>query len=222
MYLILETIEDNNWGDENDDEILLLASQACEEAYGNNHISQLPDYSMCMQPGSTSTQLNPQPSTSKIEFTFKKPSFNQPSAVSTHLKEKCNRISSPLPGITSKIISKTNEYNNSSNYSSYNDRVLQSHDAEYISQQLLLLQEENSKLRSENGKLLDKCVTKEGEASILRTQLKSCQSAVDNARLEKIKAQEKVQMEYDEKLGVARSQIHDLKTQLDFKVNVFT
>ncbi|CAB3242211.1 unnamed protein product [Arctia plantaginis] len=209
--------EDNNWGDENDDEILLLASQACEEAYGNNDISHLPDYSMCMHPGSTSTQLNPQPSTSKSEFTFKKPSFNSPLAVSTHLKEKCNRISSPLPGITSKVISKTNEYNNSSKYCSYNDRVLQSHDTDYISKQLLQLQEENSKLKSENGKLLDKCVTKEGEASILRTQLKSCQSAVDNARLEKIKAQEKVQIEYNEKLTAANSQIHDLKTQLDFK-----
>lgn len=84
--------------------------------------------------------------------------------------------------------------------------------------QLLQLQEENNKLKSENGKLLEKCVTKEGECSILRTQLKSCQINVDNARMERIKAQEKVQLEWTEKLKAANSQMHDLRTQLDFKV----
>lgn len=209
---------DDKWGDDNDDEILLLASQACEEAYSNNDISQLPDYSMCMQPASTSTQINPQPSTSKTEFTFKKPSFNPPSAISTHLKEKCNRISSPLPGISSKVISKTNGSVNVTDDLIFNDKVFKSQDANIVYKQLLQLQEENAKLKSENGKLLEKCVTKEGETSILRTQLKSCQTAVDNARLEKIKAQEKVQMEWNEKLTAANNQMHDLRTQLDFKV----
>ncbi|XP_075982069.1 mutagen-sensitive 304 [Anticarsia gemmatalis] len=214
-----ESKDNDNWGDDNDDEILLLASQACEEAYTNNDISQLPDYSLCMQPPSTSTQLNPQPSTSKTEFTFKKPSFNPPSAVSTHLKEKCNRISSPLPGISSKVISKTNSHVSSTNdYDGiFNDKVFKGQDSDYIYKQLLQLQEENNKLKSENGKLLEKCVTKEGEVSILRTQLKSCQSAVDNARLERIKAQEKVQMEWNDKLSAANNQMHDLRTQLDFK-----
>lgn len=213
------TNNDDNWGDDNDDEILLLASQACEEAYNAYDISQLPDYSMCMQPGSTSTQLSlqPGPSTSKAEFTFKKPSFNQPTAISTHLKEKCNRISSPLPGISSKVIPKTNGQVNMSDDLIFSDKVFKSHDSDQVYRQLLQMQEENAKLKSENGKLLEKCVTKEGEASILRTQLKSCQAAVDNARLEKIKAQEKVQMEWNEKLTAANKQMHDLRTQLDFK-----
>lgn len=102
----------------------------------------------------------------------------------------------------------------------YNDKVYKGKDSDHIYRQLLQIQEENAKLKSENGKLLDKCVTKEGEASILRTQLKSCQVAVDNARLEKIKAQEKVQMEWTEKLSVVSGQMHDLRTQLDFKVKV--
>ncbi|XP_022823745.1 uncharacterized protein LOC111354497 isoform X1 [Spodoptera litura] len=213
------TNNDDNWGDDNDDEILLLASQACEEAYNSNDISQLPDYSMCMQPGSTSTQLSlqPTPSTSKTEFSFKKPSFNQPSAISTLLKEKCSRISSPLPGISSKVIPKTNGQVNMSDELIFSDKVFKSHDSDQVYRQLLQMQEENAKLKSENGKLLEKCVTKEGEASILRTQLKSCQAAVDNARLEKIKAQEKVQMEWNEKLTAANKQMHDLRTQLDFK-----
>uniref|UniRef100_A0A2A4J6V8 Uncharacterized protein n=1 Tax=Heliothis virescens TaxID=7102 RepID=A0A2A4J6V8_HELVI len=214
-----ESNDDDNWGDDNDDEILLLASQACEQAYNSNDTSQLPDYSICMNPGSTSTQLSfePVPSTSKTEFTFKKPSFNSPSAISTHLKEKCNRISSPLPGISSKILPKTNGQVNLSDDLIFSDKVFKSHDSDQVYRQLLQMQEENAKLKSENGKLLEKCVTKEGEASILRTQLKSCQVAVDNARLEKIKAQEKVQMEWTEKLSAANNQMRDLRTQLDFK-----
>lgn len=208
--------ENDNWGDDNDDEILLMVSQACEEAYNNNDNSQLPNYSICMQPGTTSTQLNPQPSTSKTNSTFKKPSFNSPIAVSTHLRETFTRISSPLPRITSKVTSKTNGVV-ALNEDLFNDKVFKSQDAEYVYKQLLQLQEENTKLKSENGKLLEKCVTKEGEASILRTQLKSCQTAIDNVRLDKIKAQEKVQMEMNEKLVVSNNQIHDLKTQLDFK-----
>lgn len=102
----------------------------------------------------------------------------------------------------------------------FNDKVFKSQDSDHVYRQLLQLQEDNAKLKSENGKLLEKCVTKEGEASILRTQLKSCQTAVDNARLEKIKAQEKVQMEWTEKLSAVNNQMHDLRTQLDFKVTM--
>lgn len=57
-----------------------------------------------------------------------------------------------------------------------------------------------------------------GEASILRSQLKTSQIAVDNARLDKMKAQERVQMEWSDKLTAANKQMHDLRTQLDFKV----
>ncbi|XP_073954263.1 mutagen-sensitive 304 [Choristoneura fumiferana] len=204
----------DNWGDDIEDEMLLQASQACEQAFHNN--STLPDFSLCMQPGATSTQMFPQPSTSKAEFHFKKPSINSPQLTSTHLKDKCTRISSPLPGMSARItqVTDTMKFNDDL---IYNDKVYKGQDSDHIYRQLLQMQEENAKLKSENGKLLDKCVTKEGEASILRTQLKTCQVAVDNARLEKIKAQEKVQMEWTEKLSIVSGQMHDLRTQLDFK-----
>ncbi|KAJ2945095.1 hypothetical protein O0L34_g9151 [Tuta absoluta] len=208
--------DQNNWGDDNDDEILLLASQACEDAY--NDMSSLPDYSMCMQPVSTSTQMfDPGPSTSKSTFSFKKPSGIPPSAISSNLKEKCNRISSPLPGMSSKVLPKRTDHVDLTDDFVFNDKIFKGTDSDMVYKQLLQLQEENTKLKSENGKLLEKCVTKEGEASILRTQLKSSQIAVDNARMEKIKAQEKVQMEWTEKLNATNSQIHELRTQLDFK-----
>ncbi|XP_063537642.1 uncharacterized protein LOC134747023 [Cydia strobilella] len=203
----------DNWGDDNDDEMLLMASQACEQAYGNN--TTLPDFSLCMQPGATSTQMFAEPGPSK-EITFKKPTVNSPHLTSIYLKDKCTRISSPLPGMSSKVISngETMKYNDDL---IYNDKVYKGQDPDHVYRQLLQLQEENAKLKSENGKLMDKCVTKEGEASILRTQLKSCQVSVDNARMEKIKAQEKVQMEWTEKLAAVNGQMHDLRTQLDFK-----
>lgn len=176
---------------------------------------------MFTQPESTSTQLNPLPSTSKTDFTFKKPNAYPSSVISTHLKEKCNRISSPLPGIASNMIPNTNGHNElSDNDFIFSDQVFKDQDSDHTYQQLLQLQEENAKLKSENGKLLEKCVMKEGESSILRTQLKSCQVSVDNARLEKIKAQEKVQMEWTDKLTTANNQMCDLRNQLDFKVKL--
>ncbi|CAG4994284.1 unnamed protein product [Parnassius apollo] len=206
--------DQDNWGDDNDDEILLLASQACEQAYSGN-TSTLPDYSICMQPSSTSTQIfEPTSSTSKTTFTFKKPTADALSTVSTKLRDKCELISSPLPGM-SKVIQKTNPDSLAEDMI-FNDKIYQS-DADYVYRQLLQLREENSKLKSENGKLLEKYVTKEGEVSILRTQLKTSQMAADNARLEKIKVQEKVQMEWTDKLAAVNNQLQDLRTQLDFK-----
>lgn len=101
-----------------------------------------------------------------------------------------------------------------------NDKIYEKQDSETIYKQLLQLQEENVKLKSENGKLIEKCVTKEGEASILRTQLKSIQVAADSARLEKMNVQEKLQMEWTEKINAINNQMHDLRTQLDFKVRI--
>lgn len=155
-----ESNQGDTWGDENDDEILLLASQACEQAY-NKDTSLLPDYSLCMQPGTTSTQYDPGPSTSKASFMFKKPSAIPSNIVSTNLKDKCSRISSPLPGISSKVTTKVNEINLSDELI-FNDKVYKG-DADYVYKQLLQFQEENAKLKSENGKLLEKCVTKEGK-----------------------------------------------------------
>ncbi|KPJ01375.1 hypothetical protein RR46_03147 [Papilio xuthus] len=218
---------EDNWGDEVDDEILLLASQACEQAYTDVD-SSLPDYSICMKPSSTSTQnFDPGPSTSTNSDPFKKPinnplnftsepfkkPHNTPNFNSPSIKNKCNLISSPLPNI-SRSVQNTNS--NVIEDMIFNDKVHKG-DTDYVYRQLLQLQEENSKLKSENGKLLEKCMTKEGEVSILRTHLKTSQAAADNARLEKIKVQERVQMEWTDKLAVANNQLQDLKTQLDFK-----
>lgn len=168
-----------------------------------------------MKPPATSTQYfpEPQPSTSKTNFEFKIPTNN------SNVISKCDRISSPLHGISSKVHPNAMKVDFIDDDYIAKDKIYKEQDSENIYKQLLQLQEENSKLKSENGKLLEKCVTKEGEVSILRTQLKSCQVAVDNVRLEKVRAQEKVQMDYTEKISTAKSELHNLRTQLDFKVN---
>ncbi|KAJ0172822.1 hypothetical protein K1T71_011961 [Dendrolimus kikuchii] len=204
--------EEDNWGNDDDDEILLLASQACEDA---QIIGSLPDYSLCMQPQSTSTQYNQPGPSGSTEFNFKKPTATTSSLISTNLKEKCNRISSPLPGITSKLVQNNHHIDLSDDFI-FNDKIFKQ-DTDSLCRQLLQLKEENAKLKSENGKLMDKCVTKEGEASILRSQLRSSQVAVDNARLETIKARERIQTEYMEKEDKVNRVINDLKTELDFK-----
>lgn len=166
-----------------------------------------------MKPTSTSTQnFDPGPSTSFNPDPFKKPhTYN---FTSQSIKNKCNFISSPLPSI-SKTLQNTNQ--NVTEDVIFNDKVHKG-DTDFVYKQLLQLKEENSKLKSENGKLLEKCVTKEGEVSILRTHLKTSQVAADNARLEKIRVQERVQMEWTDKLAAANNQLQDLRTQLDFKV----
>lgn len=162
----------------------------------------------------TSTQ-RAQPSPKSSIFSFKRPSTSFSNTVSTHLKDKCERISSPLRGISTNI--QTENIDLTGNY--YNEPVLNTKDSDNVYKQLLQLKEENAKLKSENGKLLEKCVTKEGESAILRTQLKTCQVAVDNARLEKIRAQEQVQQQWSVKLNTANTELNDLQTQLDFKVS---
>lgn len=166
-----------------------------------------------MKPTSTSTQnFDPGPSTSFNPDPFKKPHIYN--FTSQSIKNKCNFISSPLPSI-SKTLQNTNQ--NVTEDVIFNDKVHKG-DTDFVYKQLLQLKEENSKLKSENGKLLEKCVTKEGEVSILRTHLKTSQVAADNARLEKIRVQERVQMEWTDKLAAANNQLQDLRTQLDFKV----
>ncbi|XP_050672877.1 uncharacterized protein LOC126970801 isoform X2 [Leptidea sinapis] len=205
----------DTWGDDNDDEILLLASQVCEQAYNDKNTSFLPDYSLCMNPVTTSTQYEPVPSTSKAPGVFKRPNKTPLSMVSTKLRDRCEKMSLPLSGITSKINSMENVH--LSDDLIVNDKIFKGQDGDNMYKQYLKLQEENTKLKSENGKLLEKCVTKEGEASILRTQLKSCQTAVDNVRLEKIKAQENAKAEWMDKIKAASNEINNLKSQLDFK-----
>ncbi|CAG9571541.1 unnamed protein product [Danaus chrysippus] len=186
-----------------------------ENVMSNSFCSELPNYSICMNPSSTSTQKQTEPSTSRNCFQFKKPSSNQVfNSVSTKLNDKCEKISSPLRAMSK--VCKTDNVNISEDLI-FNNVISKGQDSDQVYRQLLQLKEENEKLKSENGKLLEKCVTKEGEASILRTQLKTCQIAVDNARMEKTKAQEKVQMDWSEKLSAANKQLGELRTQLDFK-----
>lgn len=160
IIIISASSHSDTWGDENDDELLLLASQACEEVYNENNVSALPDYTFCMQPGSTSTQFDPVPSTSKAPFTFKKPIASPYST--TNLKNNCERISSPLPGLTSEI----NKDHVKVSDCIINDMIFKGSDFDQFYKQLLQLQEENAKLKSENGKLLEKCVTKQGKLKI--------------------------------------------------------
>ncbi|XP_032522890.2 uncharacterized protein LOC116774304 [Danaus plexippus] len=186
-----------------------------ENVISDDFCSELPNYSLCMDPSSTSTQKQIEPSTSRNCFQFKKPTSNQVfNSVSTKLNDKCEKISSPLRAMSK--VCKTDNVNTSEDLI-FNNVICKGQDSDQVYRQLLQLKEENEKLKLENGKLLEKCVTKEGEASILRTQLKTCQIAVDNARMEKIKAQEKVQMDWSEKLSAANKQLGELRTQLDFK-----
>lgn len=203
--------EEDKWGNDDDDEILLLASQACEDA---EIINSLPDYSLCMQPASTSTQYDePGPSKSN-ECTFKKPTTISSGILSTNLKEKCSRISSPLPGISSKLVQNNHQIDLSNDF---NDKIIKQ-DTDTLCQQLLELRKENAKLKSEYDELMDKIVMKEGEASILRVHLRNSQAAVDNARLETIRAREKLQCEYTEREAKINRVINELKAEIDLKV----
>ncbi|XP_072945437.1 uncharacterized protein [Epargyreus clarus] len=199
----------NDWAYDIDDEILLQLSQACDQ---NSNSSILPEYSQFRPPVVTSTQQATSSSPKSGAFSFKRPSTSSSNIVSTHLKDKCQRISSPLRGISTNIqnelIDLTGDY--------FNEPVLNK-DTDDVYRQLFTLKEENAKLKSENGKLLEKCVTKEGESSILRAQLKTYQVAVDSARLEKIRTQEQAQMQWSAKLDSVNNKLHELRTELDFK-----
>lgn len=96
--------------------------------------------------------------------------------VTTKLKDKCERISSPLPGM-SKVCN-ANGINVSDDIIINENKSKQ--DSDHIYRQLLKLQEENAKLKLENGQLLEKCVTKEGK--ILLDKILQKQEVTSNSK----------------------------------------
>lgn len=179
----------------------------------------MPDYNICLPPGLTSTPFFEEPKQgTSSDFIFKKPVRSPSNAVlSTALKDKCNSIAPPLHGL---------DYNGTTTVNNghfkddliINDKVCK--DSGLVYTKIMEFRDENAKLRAENAKLLEKCVTNDGEVSILRTQLKNNQAAADNARMEKVRAQERIEMDYTQKLTASKNECQNLRTQLDFKVKI--
>lgn len=80
------------------------------------------------------------------------------------------------------------------------------------------MQEENKKYQVQQNELSENNIVKNGEISILRAQLKSCQVEIANAKMEKVKNFEKYQMEFSDKLKQMNFEAEKQKSELDLRV----
>ncbi|GBP48002.1 hypothetical protein EVAR_83703_1 [Eumeta japonica] len=183
---------ENKWGDDIEDEVLLIASQVCEASFSSKN-STLPGYSICMQPKLTSTQICQPQILGKNEFPFKIP---------LHTSAYNATAESNVANLADKI----------NNHVDFKEKTLDELRL-YVSH----LQDENSKLISENIDITNKYRSKEGETKILRDNLLSHKKSVENLKLEQVHAQEEIQRQFNEKLAVVNSEVESLKAQLDSK-----
>ncbi|XP_077283063.1 mutagen-sensitive 304 [Arctopsyche grandis] len=83
--------------------------------------------------------------------------------------------------------------------------------------QFQAMKKENESLKLKQMELESSSLTKDGEISILRTQLKTCQTQLSIAKKEKISNVEKAQMEFSQKIKQTNDELFNIKSQTEFK-----
>lgn len=77
------------------------------------------------------------------------------------------------------------------------------------------------KLKTENKKLLNDFITKDGETAFLRQQLQQTQLRVENEKLEKMRLIEEQANRHRSEINKIYKEKEQLKTQLELQVSTF-
>lgn len=80
---------------------------------------------------------------------------------------------------------------------------------------------ELEKLKTENKKLLNDFITKDGETTFLRQQLQQTQLRVENEKLEKMRLIEEQANRHRSEINQIYKEKEQLKTQLELQVSIF-
>lgn len=80
---------------------------------------------------------------------------------------------------------------------------------------------ELEKLKTENKKLLNDFITKDGETAFLRQQLQQIQLRVENEKLEKMRLIEEQANRHRSEINKIYKEKEQLKTQLELQVSTF-
>lgn len=85
----------------------------------------------------------------------------------------------------------------------------------------IFIGKELEKLKTENKKLLNDFITKDGETAFLRQQLQQTQLRVENEKLEKMRLIEEQANRHRSEINKIYKEKEQLKTQLELQVSIF-
>lgn len=216
---------DDAWGDDEEDEIFVLASQAVEQVQANAAvvISQAMNtadhdisYNRFRQNARPvhSTQFNPIDEFDNDEDIFSNvpdflPNAVQPAA-STDNKENNgqmaqNQHSGQNVGRVSSDTKARDQKEKIQN--------------EYYAEKFKAQKKQIEQLKETLSKLNQRCTTKEGEASTLRYEVDSKARDIDRLRKERMEEAVDMEKKYSEKITALEKKIENQRSELEFKVN---
>ncbi|XP_011870203.1 PREDICTED: uncharacterized protein LOC105563313 [Vollenhovia emeryi] len=198
---------DDPWGDDFDEEQIeemdLIASQACvQEANVSNNLKLFEHDPNLIKFGSSeraATAYN-ETSCSKLSWAVQKPKLRL-------LKKTVQTISQNSQDVTEI------------NYSQFRKKLMHKEDHNSTFQKDLIVQDDKEleKLKTDNRKLLNDFITKDGETTFLRQQLQQAQLRIENEKLEKTRLIEEQANQYRSEINKIYKQKEQLKTQLELQ-----
>ncbi|XP_044728176.1 ATR-interacting protein mus304 [Chrysoperla carnea] len=194
---------DDVWGEDFDEDILTQLEQSQSMC--------LPSYSEFQKKDQIITSTFKHdfaiPSTSKTISSSKNLPANKPSIANIPQKSTNNFIFQSNSHLTFKRNSSIENLNST-------QTIICNNEAKNVSNDLL---KEIERLKDENKKLSEKFITKEGEVTILRNQLKQTQKTIDTIRIEKMQSLEKQKIEWSEKISALNTNLNSAKSELEIK-----
>lgn len=137
------------------------------------------------------------PSTSKPQTHAKLPLYNASHASTSHLKFQRN---SSTESITNTGI----------------QNLIYKGETKNVHKDLLA---EIERLNLDNKQMVEKCMAKDGQVTILRHQLQQASKTVETVRLDKMKSLEIQKEEWTKKISTLNNDINSFKTEMEMKVS---
>lgn len=222
----IPTQPEDAWGEDEEDEFLILASQAVEQVQANAAvvISQsmnIRDHDMSYTNfrqnarAPQSTQLhqidefdNDDDLFSNVPDIF--PNLIQPPTIAT--ENRVNDFQIPQ----SQIKQNNSRVSSDSNKAREHKEKIQN---DYFNEKIKAQKKQIETLKETLNKVNQKCTTKEGEASTLRYEVDTKSREIDRLRRERMEESVDVEKKYSEKITALEKKLEEQRCELEFKVN---
>ncbi|KAL6266027.1 hypothetical protein P5V15_002881 [Pogonomyrmex californicus] len=164
----------------------------------------------------------------KQNVNLMKSSFPEKTIATTSLETSCSKLSLPTEKFNLRLqrknIQGTSQYSQDTteiNYSQFRNRLIdqKSHNSTFQNRNNFIVSDnkELEKLKTENKKLLNDFITKDGETVFLRQQLQQTQLRFENEKLEKIRLIEEQANRHQIEINKIYKEKEQLKTQLEIQ-----
>lgn len=215
---------DDGWGDDEEDEIFVLASQAVEQVQANAAvvISQAMNNTVDVSYSRFRQNVRPVHST---QFNAIDEFDNDEDLFSNVPDYIPNAVQPPLT-----IENKENNAQSTVNQSNQNSARMSSENKakeqkekiqnEYYAEKVKAQKKQIEQLKETLNKLNQKCTTKEGEASTLRYEVDSKSREIERLRKERMNEAVDTEKKFSEKIAALEKKIETQRSELEFKVSV--